>query len=349
MALFIFDLESTLISKEEEEILQYPNLAGVLLFTRNFSSRSQLKILVNTIKLLNPRLFILVDQEGGNVQRLQRHGFRSLPSAHSMGLLYNKSAEIGLDQARYWGSVMAQDLLEVGIHSGLGPVLDRYLAGNPIIADLDRSFHADPYVITELAKAYIEGMRPMPAVGKHFPGHGSSSADSHVAHSFCYHSLAELKQYDIYPFQELIRLSYLDAIMMSHVIYPCLDKENPAGYSFPWIHYLREELHFHGFCMSDCLSMAGADIGDLEARVKGASQVCDALIIANQERSVVLSLLNKFPEVTPHAEERRTHFLEKCLNAEKNLNPTQIEKKAVITEELSLNPYHHAINKTKEV
>lgn len=244
--LFIVDLLGTEVLEEERAILQHPNVGALILFARNFTNPEQLKSLIDTVRSIRPDIFISVDHEGGFVQRFLRHGFRSLPAARVYGDVYNINPEAGIKLAEQYGEVMAKDLLAYGIDLSLAPVLDVHGASN-IIAKLDRAFHHDPNVIAELAAAFIRGMNKagMSAVGKHFPGHGSISADSHVAMPVSDATEEQLRNGDLKPFIELINKNLLDAVMPAHVTYTAIDVNNPAGFSKIWLHdLLRHQLQF---------------------------------------------------------------------------------------------------------
>lgn len=291
---FMIDLEGTQISEEEIAILQHPNVGALLLFTHNFANPTQFKNLVQTVHAIRSDVFIAVDNEGGVIQRFQKHGFRSLPSARVYGDVYDLNPETGIQLAEQYGEIMAQDLLFYGIDLSLAPVLDIHNLSN-IIAKLDRAFHRDPIIVAELASAFICGMNKvnMPAIGKHFPGHGSVVSDSHIEMPISDAKEDELRKYDLKPFATLISHNTLAAIMPAHVTYRAIDAQHPAGFSKIWLqNILRDELKFDGLILSDCLSMAGADIGNMSARIMKALKAgCDMLILCNQPRKLLYDLL----------------------------------------------------------
>lgn len=293
---FMVDIEGTELSEFDQELLKHPNVGSVILFTRNFTNRDQLCRLVQTINATNPNLFIATDHEGGIVQRFQRHGFSSLPAARVYGQVYDKNKSAGITLAQEYGEIMAKELLACGIDLSLAPVLDVH-DQSEVISSLDRAFHQDPEAIVDLATAFILGMNSagMPAVGKHFPGHGSVLSDSHVSMPVCQASLDELENKDLKPFKKLIEKNLLAAVMPAYVIYEAIDKTNPAGFSKKCLHdILRKNLGFTGLVISDCLSMKGADVGDLMTRAEMALHAgCDLLIVCNQPRAVLMDLIHK--------------------------------------------------------
>ncbi|MFT4058534.1 MAG: beta-N-acetylhexosaminidase [Legionella sp.] len=309
---FMIDIEGTELSEIECELLTQANVGAVILFTRNFINGKQLQKLVTDIKEINPDLFIATDHEGGNVQRFQRRGFSSIPAARAYGKVYDKDQQIGLEFAQEYGEIMANDLLVHGVNLSLAPILDLHNQCS-IIAGLDRAFHHHPDAIIDLASAFIQGMNKagMPAVGKHFPGHGSVNSDSHISMPVSKASLEELMANDLKPFIELIKKGLLPALMPAHVTYEAIDKENPAGFSSTWLKtILRTQLKFQGLILSDCLSMKGADIGDLNTRAQRAlSAGCDMLIVCHQPRKLLLDLVqNQAIEHNPESVKRIAAF-----------------------------------------
>lgn len=292
--LFMVDLLGTEIQEEERAILQHPNVGALILFTRNFKDPEQLKNLIEAVRSIRPDIFIAVDHEGGIVQRFQRNGFRSLPAARVFGDAYNINSETGIKLARKFGEIMANDLLQYGIDLSLAPVLDIH-GESKVIAGLDRAFHENPDIVVELATAFIHGMNAagMPAVGKHFPGHGSIASDSHISMPVCELSKDKLIKTDLKPFIELMGKNILGAVMPAHVTYTLIDANHAAGFSKIWLQdILRHEFDFKGMVLSDCLGMAGADVGNMNTRATQALEAgCDMLIVCNQTRALLYEVL----------------------------------------------------------
>ena len=276
------DLESTAISKIENDLLLKPEVGGVILFSRNFESIEQITSLVDEIhRLKTPRLLVAVDHEGGRVQRFH-DGFSRIPAAAS----YARAAKDDLQKSRRLaekaGWLMAAELRACGIDFSFAPVLDLAHGLSGVIGD--RAFHGKPTTVATLAYAFMHGMNQagMQAVGKHFPGHGGVVEDSHVAMPVDHRSLDELLHSDIVPFAYMIE-NRLAAIMPAHVIYDQVD-EKPAGYSSFWIHtILRQRLGFQGVVFSDDLSMEAACVaGGYGERADAAlSAGCDMALVCN--------------------------------------------------------------------
>ena len=295
--LLMIDLEGTAITPIEQDILSHSQVGAVILFERNFESKTQLKVLTDSIRQIRSDIFIAVDQEGGAIQRFRREGFCAAPAAMTYGLAYDHHAETGIYLAKTYGQRIAEELIDCGVDLNFAPVLDLHDLQSSIIGQLDRAFHATPEGVAVLAGAFIDGMHQagMPAVGKHFPGHGRCVADSHLTLPTHAVSRADLEAWDLQPFNQLIQQKKLDAVMAAHVVYPALDPNYPAGYSKYCLNtLLRDALHFDGLVISDCLSMKGADIGDLPTRAHQAVEAgCELLILCNEPR---LSLLNFLKE-----------------------------------------------------
>lgn len=278
----LIGLPGTRLDDRSTRQLLHPAVGGVVLFTRNFSSREQLTELVSDLRnIRDPRLLICIDQEGGRVQRL-KEGFTLLPPLGILGQLYDSDSVKALDMAYRHGRVMATEMLDIGIDLSFAPVLDLD-RGSCVIGD--RSFSSSPEVVEVLGRAYLAGMHDsgMKTTGKHFPGHGSIVADSHVDDVIDSRSLDEINESDLEPFQQLA--SELDALMIAHVIYPEVDAL-PAGYSTIWLQdILREELGYRGTVFSDDLGMhAAKSVGSLKDRTLlclGAG--CDLVLVCHPE------------------------------------------------------------------
>jgi beta-N-acetylhexosaminidase len=263
--------------------LQHPLVGGVILFARNFESSAQLKALTASIHAVRqPPLLIAVDHEGGRVQRF-RDGFTKIPPMREFGKIWDSHPKKAKELAEQAGWVLAAELRAHGVDFSFTPVLDMDYGESQVIGD--RAFHLKAQAIHELAFALMHGLKNggMPAVGKHFPGHGYVVADSHVAIPVDEREFDEIAQNDMQPFRQMID-DGIHAIMPAHVIYPKVD-EKPAGFSPRWLQkVLRERLGFNGVIFSDDLSMEGAGVaGDVTARALAALNAgCDMVLLCNQ-------------------------------------------------------------------
>lgn len=280
----LLDIHGTYLTAEDRQILRQPQVAGMILFARNIESPTQVRELCASIRQVRDDLIITVDQEGGRVQRL-RHDFVRLPF---MGHFEQHANAQALAQACGW--LMATEVLNVGIDFSFAPVLDLNYQRSKVIGL--RAFSAKPDTVIQLAGAFIQGMRQagMPAVGKHFPGHGWAEADSHVAIPVDERSFEQISAEDLRPFAALQQ--QLAGVMPAHVIYPCIDQQ-PAGFSKIWLEQiLRQQIGYQGVIFSDDLSMAGAHVvGDAAARIEAAiSAGCDVGLVCNDRASAELAL-----------------------------------------------------------
>lgn len=279
----MLDLDSIEMSPEERTILQNPLVGGVILFTRNFSSVEQITQLVKEIhQVREPRLLVAVDHEGGRVQRF-RDGFTSLPAVGHFGEIYKNNPKRAHQLSETAGWMMASELRAVGVDFSFAPVLDIDYGVSKVIGD--RAFHQDAQIITELAHAYTQGMHQagMAATGKHFPGHGAVTADSHIDIPVDDREYKEIYAKDILPFKRMIHHG-MAAIMPAHVIYTKVDTL-PAGFSKIWLQdVLRKRLGFQGVIFSDDLDMKGASvIGEnyVDRAEKALSAGCDMVLVCN--------------------------------------------------------------------
>ena len=282
----IVGIDGSSLDTQTAAVLEHSAVVGVILFSRNYRDPEQLTALCREIRTLRePRLLICVDQEGGRVQRFTI-GFTSLPPLGKLGRWYRSHPDRALDLAYRHGRVMAAEVLGHGVDLSLAPVLDLD-RGSQVIGD--RAFADDPAVVAALAGHYVAGMRDagMKNCGKHFPGHGSVHADSHLEVVTDSRTRRELGS-DIAPFAKLA--DQLDAVMPAHVRYPCVD-ERPAGFSAAWINgVLRSEVRFHGVVISDDLDMNGAGVaGDLRERWRASEEAgCNLALVCNPRSAVQL-------------------------------------------------------------
>lgn len=280
----VVDVAGTVMTAAEEARLLHPLVGGVILFTRNFTSRKQLAALTQRIHdLRTPRLLIAVDHEGGRVQRFRTDGFTTLPSMRALGAQWLKDPMNAMRMASHVGYVLGAELRACGVDLSFTPVLDLDFGVSSVIGD--RAFDGDPRVVAMLARALSQGLAQagMGACGKHFPGHGAVRADSHHAVPRDTRSLKKILEHDAAPYQWLGD-QVIPSVMPAHVIYAKVDPM-PAGFSAKWIkEILRKKMSYDGVVFSDDLTMEGAAVaGDMLARARAALNAgCDMALVCNR-------------------------------------------------------------------
>jgi beta-N-acetylhexosaminidase len=260
-----------------------------ILFSRNLGQPAEVSELSRTLKALVSEPFgLFVDQEGGKVQRL-RNGFTEIPPLRALGQRSERESSgptpaVSAEQLAFrTGSLIGSELRAVGIDVALAPVLDVDTnPANPVIGE--RSFSRDPQVVARLGVALSRGLiqAGVGACAKHFPGHGDTALDSHLALPRLEHSLERMNAVELLPFRAAIAAG-IPAIMTAHVVFSALDPELPATLSPAVLRLLREELGFGGLIVSDDSEMLALvdHFGLEEAVVLGISAGLDLFLVCH--------------------------------------------------------------------
>lgn len=286
LGVVMLDVAGLTLTPDDKALLKNPQVGGLILFTRNFSDMTQLMALVSAIRECNPDIVIAVDHEGGRVQRF-REGFTRIPAMQSFLSAYRKDPSAALARVRDVGWLMASELLACGIDISFAPVLD--VDDNHCKVIADRAFSPDPAEVVVLAGAFMEGMHQagMATTGKHFPGHGSVTGDSHLVQPVDERTLEQVTEHDLIPFARLA--GALDAVMPAHIVFSQVDAQ-PVGFSKLWLNtILRGQMGYNGVIFSDDLSMAGAEsAGSFAARADAALGAgCDMVLVCNQREAAL--------------------------------------------------------------
>ncbi len=278
--LFMLGFMGTGVSKEWARVMTEYQPGGIILFSRNLESRDQIVRLTNELqKRVHVPLLISIDQEGGRVSRLPK-GFTIFPPAEVVG--HRHSTKLAYAAA----ATIAKELRAVGVNMNMAPVLDvNSNPANPIIGD--RAFGATPTVVCEYGLASMAGLQDhrVVACGKHFPGHGDTTKDSHKELPVVTASVERLRDIEVRPFQHAIA-NGLASVMTAHVVYEALDPAVPATLSPTILRaLLREDLGFDGLVLTDDLEMHAiiGHYGIEEAAVRAFLAGADMLLICKDQ------------------------------------------------------------------
>ena len=277
--LLIGSLPATTIPSELRSLAREFQLGGIILFSRNIEAPEQVAELSRDVQQLASGLplWVSVDQEGGRVARL-RAPFTEWPPMATLG----RSGDPKL--ATRFAAALAAELKAVGITLDYAPVLDIHTnPKNPIIGD--RALAESAELVGTLGAAIVRGLQDngVAACGKHFPGHGDTSVDSHLDLPIVEHPPDRLRRVEFVPFREAIRAG-VGFIMTAHVLVPALDGEKPATLSRRIVHgLLREELGYPDVILSDDLEMKAIakTYAVPDAAVQAIAAGCDGLLICS--------------------------------------------------------------------
>ncbi|MCX7909923.1 MAG: glycoside hydrolase family 3 [Ignavibacteria bacterium] len=278
--------------KEEPIIIDYLKegfIGGVILFEkdaqngkqRNLVEPKQIQNLINEIKVNSKHIpFISIDQEGGKVSRLNsNNGFEDFPSSKKVAMFENiEFAEEIYDR-------MANILQNIGINVNFAPVVDLCInSENEVVVKKERCFSSEPEVVAKFAKSFIQChlKRKILPVAKHFPGHGSSTGDTHLDWVDITNTW---KQVELKPYQILLENNFLLGVMVGHLFNKNIDPLFPASLSHIWVdEVLRKQLGFNGLVFTDDMQMkAISNYFSLEEIVELAFNCSiDVLVFANQ-------------------------------------------------------------------
>lgn len=281
----VLDVAGTTLTDDDRRRIAHPLVGGVILFSRNFSSKPQVSALCRDLRAARGGpLLICVDHEGGRVQRFRR-GFTPIEPMRSLGELWDRDVLGACQQATRVGQTIGGELRAIGVDLSFTPVLDLDYGASSVIGD--RALHCDPRVVTMLARCLNHGLllAGMSNCGKHFPGHGYARADSHHELPYDDRDLEAIVAHDAAPYGWLG--DTLAAVMPAHVVYPQVDAL-PAGFSRRWLReILHQRLGFRGVVISDDLMMeAAAFAGGIRARAQAALGAgCDLVLVCNQPRA----------------------------------------------------------------
>lgn len=284
------------LTPEERAFFREARPWGFILFARNIDNPDQVRRLVDDLRATvdRPDTPVLVDQEGGRVQRLRPPHWPKYPPARVYGAL---PADQGRDIARLGARLIAHDLKALGINVDCLPVLDVPAPDSHEVIG-DRAYGATPEAVASLGRAACEGLIAggvLPVI-KHIPGHGRAQVDSHHDLPVVEASLAELEARDFKPFRAM---SDMPMAMSAHLVYPAIDRKSPATTSRKIIRsVIRDQIGFDGLLMSDDLSMKALG-GSFEDRTRASLAAgCDMVLHCNGEMAEMVAVVSATGELT---------------------------------------------------
>jgi beta-N-acetylhexosaminidase len=302
---FITGVAGTAITPQERAFLQEARPWGLILFKRNIDTPAQVFALVTDFRELmgNADAPVLIDQEGGRVQRMGPPQWPSYPPGSAYGRLYDRDTAKGLAAARLGARLIAEDLMKVGITIDCLPVADVPVSGADAVIG-DRAYGDTPEKVSVLAAAAAGGLMDggvLPVL-KHIPGHGRATADSHAALPVVDAPRAALEASDFAAFRPL---AGLPIAMTAHVVFSAIDPVSPATTSAKMIaNVIRDGIGFQGLLMSDDISM-GALSGSLRERTRAALAAgCDVALHCNGNLEEMREVAAESPTLTGEAARR---------------------------------------------
>src|SRR5712671_1881218 len=307
---FITGVSGLELTDAEREFVRAERPWGFILFKRNVDTPAQVARLVGELRdcVGNPSAPVLIDQEGGRVQRLGPPHLPVYPPGAVFGALYDSDRALGLKAARLASRLIAADLIELGISVDCLPLADVPVEGCDAVIG-NRAYGTEPGKVSNIARAVAEGLEQggvLPVL-KHIPGHGRATADSHFRLPTVDTSRDELETTDFAAFQPL---ADLPMAMTAHVVFSALDPAHPATTSATIIsQVIRGVIGFQGLLMSDDVSM-NALSGSIAERTRAIFTAgCDMVLHCNGKLDEMREVAAEAPELSGMAQERARRAL----------------------------------------
>src|ERR1700728_646690 len=304
MRAFITGVAGPALTSQERQFLGEAEPWGLIVFKRNVSDPQSLRWLIDDFRgLVGRQAPVLVDQEGGRVQRLGPPHWPAYPPGTTYGALYDCDRETGLAATRLGAGLIAADLAALGIDVDCAPIADVPVPGaDPIIGD--RAYGTTPEKVAATAGAFAAGLMDggvLPVL-KHIPGHGRATADSHQKLPVVGTDRATLERIDFAAFRPL---AGLPLGMTAHVVFSAIDPVAPATTSVTIVqHVIRDSIGFSGLLMSDDVSMAALS-GSLTDRAKAAIAAgCDMILHCNGKMDEMIAVAAAAPQLAGDAARR---------------------------------------------
>src|SRR5205823_7602499 len=307
---FITGVSGPELNAKEREFIRAQRPWGFILFKRNIETPGQVAHLIAEMRneLAWPDAPVLIDQEGGRVQRLGPPHWPIYPAGAVFGRLYDLDPALGLSAARLSGRLIAADLSDLGVSVDCLPLADVPVAGADAVIG-NRAYGTEPGKVAAIARAVTDGLVEggvLPIL-KHIPGHGRATADSHFRLPTVETSREELEKTDFAAFQPL---ADLPMAMTAHVVFSALDSAHPATTSATIINQvIRGGIGFQGLLMSDDVSM-NALAGSIAERTRAIVNVgCDMVLHCNGKLDEMRDVARETPELSGEALDRAKRAL----------------------------------------
>lgn len=304
MRAFITGLSGTALTDEERAFVRETEPWGLILFQRNVAGPDALRKLIDDVRATLGRAApVLIDQEGGRVQRLRPPQWPAYPPGAAYGALYDRDPELGLAAARLGARLIAADLAQLGIDVDCLPIADVPVPGADAVIG-DRAYGSEPGKVAAIADAIAKGLADggvLPVL-KHIPGHGRATADSHKKLPVVSADRSVLETTDFAAFRAL---AGLPLAMTAHVVFTAIDPIAPASVSATIVQdVIRGSIGFNGLLMTDDISM-GALSGTIGERARAAIAAgCDVVLHCNGEMAEMLALADEAPHLAGDAARR---------------------------------------------
>jgi beta-N-acetylhexosaminidase len=320
MRAFITGVGGLALTDRERAFLREAQPWGLILFRRNVASPQQLRGLIDEMRdALGRRAPVLIDQEGGRVQRLRPPHWPVYPPGAAYGAVYDRDRELGLAAARLGARLIAADLFALGIDVDCLPLADVPVRNaDPIVGD--RAYGNEPAKVAAIARAIAEGLEAggvLPVL-KHIPGHGRAGVDSHKKLPVVDAGQAVLEATD---FAAFVPLADLPMAMTAHVVFTAIDPVAPATVSATIVReVIRGSIGFDGLLMSDDISMEALS-GSVGERARDAIAAgCDVVLHCNGNMNEMAAVAAGVPHLAGEAARRA----EAALAARKTATPLDI-------------------------
>jgi beta-N-acetylhexosaminidase len=302
---FITGISGLTVTSEERDFLRATRPWGFILFKRNIESPAQVTGLIAELRSVveNPDPPVLIDQEGGRVQRFGPPHWPVYPAGAVFGALYDREPALGLTAARLSARLIAADLIDLGVTVDCLPLADVPVAGADAVIGA-RAYGTEPGKVAAIARAVTDGLEQggvLPVL-KHIPGHGRATADTHFKLPVVDTPREELERSDFAAFRPL---ADLPMAMTAHVVFSALDPAQPATTSATIIEQvIRGTIGFQGLLMSDDVSM-NALAGSIAERSRAIiSAGCDMVLHCNGKLDEMREVAREVPELTGRARQR---------------------------------------------